>query len=86
MLVKLTLGYLGGLDPTGAHEGVAEDPLVAKDPVAGVLPIIQEFSSAVFLLDVYRHFQFFSLLKIQIESLNWRLVKTHRFHFQYIGE
>jgi len=67
MLVKLTLGYLGGLDPTGAHEGVAEDPLVAKDPVAGVL-------------------QFFSLLKIQIESLNWRLVKTHRFHFQYIGE
>jgi len=37
MLVKLTLGYLGGLDPTGAHEGVAEDPLVAKDPVAGVL-------------------------------------------------
>ncbi len=62
LVVKLILGYLGGLDPTGADEGVAEDPLVAEDPVAGVLAIIQEFSSAVFLLDVYRHVQFFPLL------------------------
>ena len=45
---------LGRVEAAGADERVAEDALIAEDPVPGVLAVVQKLSGAVLLFD--RHF------------------------------